>query len=336
VIVEIDQKSGFCFGVRNAIGKAEETLNTEDTLYSLGHIVHNELEVKRLQEMGLKTINHDEFFQLKDCKVLIRAHGEPPSTYEYARKNNITLIDATCPVVLKLQQRVKKASESMKEVDGQVVIFGHQGHAEVTGLVGQTDDQAVVIDNPEDYRNLDLSRPMVVFSQTTKSVDDFRQLTENIKGQAQTQTNRVEVHDTICRQVSNRVPHLRNFAVRYELVIFVGGLYSSNAQVLFDVCKKQNDRSYFVSSPDDLQTEWFSEVNTVGVCGATSTPQWLMEKVAEKETTERWIPRLHPLSFHQQQKNKNLKLTSFLFNSNNLQKTKKPITKKYLKTHYTT
>ncbi len=280
MIVEIDQKSGFCFGVRNAIEKAEDTLNTEDTLYSLGHIVHNELEVKRLQEMGLKTINHDEFFQLKGCKVLIRAHGEPPSTYEYARKNNITLIDATCPVVLKLQQRVKKADETMRNENGQVVIFGHLGHAEVTGLVGQTNDQAVIIDNPEDYRNLDLSRPMVVFSQTTKSVDDFRQLTENIKGQAQ--TNRVEVHDTICRQVSNRVPHLRIFAVRYELVIFVGGRYSSNAQVLFDVCKKQNNRSYFVSSPDDLQADWFSKVNTVGVCGATSTPQWLMEKVAEK------------------------------------------------------
>ena len=280
MIVEIDQKSGFCFGVLNAIGNAEETLNTEDTLYSLGHIVHNELEVKRLQDVGLKTINHNEFFQLKDCKVLIRAHGEPPSTYEYARKNNITLIDATCPVVLKLQQRVKKASESMNELDGQVVIFGHQGHAEVNGLIGQTDDQAIIIENPDDYRNIDLTRPVVVFSQTTKSVDDLKRLTENIKNHAQ--TNWVEVHDTICRQVSNRVPHLQSFAIRFELVIFVGGLHSSNAQVLFNVCKKQNDRSYFVSSPDELQVGWFSGVNTVGVCGATSTPQWLMEKVAEK------------------------------------------------------
>ena len=280
MIVEIDQKSGFCFGVLNAIGKAEETLNTEDTLYSLGHIVHNELEVKRLQDVGLKTINHDEFFQLKNCKVLIRAHGEPPSTYEYARQNNITLIDATCPVVLKLQQRVKKASETMNELDGQVVIFGHRGHAEVNGLIGQTDDQAIIIDNPDDYHNIDLTRPMVVFSQTTKSVDDLKRLTENIKNHAQ--TNRVEVHDTICRQVSNRVPHLQSFAVRFDLVIFVGGLHSSNAQVLFNVCKKQNDRSYFVSSPDELQVGWFSGVNTVGVCGATSTPQWLMEKVAEK------------------------------------------------------
>jgi len=280
VIVEIDKKSGFCFGVLNAIGKAEESLKSEDMLYSLGHIVHNELEVKRLQQMGLKTINHDEFFQLKDCKVLIRAHGEPPSTYEHARLNNITLIDATCPVVLKLQQRVKKASETMNESDGQVVIFGHRGHAEVTGLVGQTDEKAILIENHEDYRHIDLSRPLVVFSQTTKSVDDFRKLTENIKNHAQ--TIRVEFHDTICRQVSNRIPHLQDFASRFEVIVFVGGRHSSNAHVLFDVCKKQNERSYFVSSPDELQVGWFSGVNTVGVCGATSTPQWLMEKVAEK------------------------------------------------------
>ena len=280
MIVEIDKKSGFCFGVLNAIGKAEESLKSEGVLYSLGHIVHNELEVKRLQEMGLKTINHDEFFQLKDCKVLIRAHGEPPSTYEYARLNNITLIDATCPVVLKLQQRVKKASEAMNELDGQVVIFGHQGHAEVTGLVGQTDEKTILIENPEDYQQIDLLRPLVVFSQTTKSVDDFKKLNENIKNHAQ--TNSVEFHDTICRQVSNRVPHLQDFASRFELIIFVGGRHSSNAHVLFDVCKKQNERSYFVSSADDLQANWFSGVSTVGVCGATSTPQWLIEKVAGK------------------------------------------------------
>lgn len=280
MIVEIDQKSGFCFGVLNAIGKAEETLNTEDMLYSLGHIVHNELEVMRLQEMGLKTINHDEFFQLKDCKVLIRAHGEPPTTYEYALRNNITLIDATCPVVLKLQQRVKKAAETMRKENGQVVIFGHQGHAEVDGLSGQANNQAIVIEHPDDFTKVDPSRPVVVFSQTTKSVGDFRKLTQNIQEQAK--QGRVESHDTICRQVSNRIPHLQQFSVLFDVVVFVGGRYSSNAQVLFDVCKKQNDRSYFVSSPDDLQANWFSGVNTVGVCGATSTPQWLMEKVAKR------------------------------------------------------
>ena len=280
MIVEIDQKSGFCFGVLNAIGKAEATLNTESMLYSLGHIVHNELEVKRLQEIGLKTIDHDEFFKLKDCKVLIRAHGEPPSTYEYARQNNITLFDATCPVVLKLQQRVKKAAETMREENGQVVIFGHQGHAEVDGLAGHANNNAIVIEFPDDIEKIDPSRPLVLFSQTTKSVDDFKKLAENIKNHAL--TNEVEVHDTICRQVSNRVPHLQQFAARYDVVVFVGGLRSSNAQVLFDVCKKHNKRSYFVSSPDDLHAGWFSGVNTVGVCGATSTPQWLMEKVAEK------------------------------------------------------
>lgn len=280
MIIEIDQKSGFCFGVVNAIGKAEKTLETEDMLYSLGHIVHNELEVKRLQKLGLHTINHGEFFKLKNCKVLIRAHGEPPSTYEYAMQNNITLIDATCPVVLKLQQRVKMAAETMHNENGQVVIFGHEGHAEVTGLAGQTNNEAIIIDNPEDYKKIDASRPMVVFSQTTKSVDDFRKLTENIQNQSQ--NGWVKAHDTICRQVSNRVPHLQKFVVRFDLVIFVGGLHSSNAKVLFDVCKKHNQSSYFVSSPEDVQADWFSGVETIGICGATSTPQWLMEKVAGK------------------------------------------------------
>ena len=280
MIVEIDQKSGFCFGVRNAIGKAEETLDSGGLLYSLGHIVHNESEVERLRQIGLITITHDDLLKLKDCTVLIRAHGEPPATYEYARQNNITLIDATCPVVLKLQQRVKKAAESMRQENGQVVIFGHQGHAEVTGLVGQTNNQAIIIDHPDDYKKLDLSRPIEIFSQTTKSVDDFKKLTENIRNHSQ--ASRVEAHDTICRQVSNRVPHLQEFATRFDLVVFVGGKYSSNARVLFDVCKKQNQRSYFVSSPDELCPEWFSGIETVGICGATSTPQWLMEKVAER------------------------------------------------------
>lgn len=280
MIVEIDQKSGFCFGVLNAIGKAEETLETEDMLYSLGHIVHNELEVKRLQEIGLKTINHDEYFKLKDCKVLIRAHGEPPSTYEYAHQNNITLIDATCPVVLKLQQRVKKAYENMQKDQGQVVIFGHLGHAEVDGLIGQTNNEAIVIEQSDDLKKIDTSRPVVVFSQTTKSVDEFKTLTGNIQNQSQ--NGRVEAHDTICRQVSNRVLYLQKFAVRFEVIVFVGGQRSSNAQVLFDVCRKFNARSYFVSSPEELRADWFSGVETVGVCGATSTPQWLMEQVAAK------------------------------------------------------
>jgi len=280
VNIEIDNKSGFCFGVQNAIGKAEDALRGDDQLYSLGHIVHNEVEVDRLQKMGLKTIDHDEFFRLKDCKVLIRAHGEPPSTYEYARNNNITLIDATCPVVLKLQQRVKTAAEKMHEENGQLVIFGHQGHAEVTGLIGQTNNEVVVIDRPEDYKKIDPAQPVVVFSQTTKSVADFKKLARNLQEQAT--SGKVETHDTICRQVSNRVPHLEKFAVRFDVVLFVGGQRSSNAQVLFDVCKQHNPRSYFVSSPDDLKAEWFSGAESLGISGATSTPQWLMERIAER------------------------------------------------------
>lgn len=279
MIVEIDNKSGFCFGVRTAIGKAEQTLDEGGILYSLGHIVHNEQEVERLNEMGLVTINHDEFFKLKDCSVLIRAHGEPPSTYEYARLNNITLIDATCPVVIKLQQRVKKAGEALQNEGGQLVIFGHKGHAEVVGLAGQTKNEAIIIDNLQEIQKLDLSKPIEIFSQTTKSVDEFKKLTENIRNQSQ---GRVEAHDTICRQVSNRVPHLQEFAQKYELVVFVGGRQSSNAKVLFEVCKMQNERSYFISSIEELEKNWFSGINTVGVCGATSTPQWLMEKVAER------------------------------------------------------
>jgi len=279
VIIEIDHKSGFCFGVVNAIGKAEKTLKSEDMLYSLGQIVHNEHEVTRLEKLGLRKINHDEYFRLKDCKVLIRAHGEPPSTYEYAAKNNITLIDATCPVVLKLQERVKKAAEKMSEENGQLVIFGHHGHAEIAGLIGQTNDSAIILDSAEDYKNIDPLRPVVVFSQTTKSVEEFKKLTRKI--QDQDQSGKVETHDTICRQVSNRVPHLEKFSVRFDLIIFVGGRFSSNAHVLFDVCKRNNDRSYFVTSPEELVPEWFSGIETIGICGATSTPHWLMEKVAE-------------------------------------------------------
>jgi len=279
VIVEIDQKSGFCFGVVNAIQKAEDILKSEETLYALGNIVHNEMEVKRLNELGLLTINHETYFALRDCKVLIRAHGEPPETYEYARQNNIELIEATCPVVLKLQQRVRSAAQSVKDRNGQVVIFGHLGHAEVVGLAGQADGQAIVIDHPDELNEIDGSRPIVLFSQTTKSVDDFRKLKANLE---EISTDEIETHDTICRQVSNRVPHLREFAARFDLVIFAGGRHSSNARVLFDVCKLVNERAYFVSSPDEINSEWLSGAEKIGICGATSTPQWLMEQIAEK------------------------------------------------------
>ena len=279
MIVEIDQKSGFCFGVVNAIQKAEEILKSEDTLYALGNLVHNELEVKRLHELGLRTINHETYFSLQNCKVLIRAHGEPPETYEYALKNQITLIDATCPVVLKLQQRVGSAAEEMSDNDGQIVIFGHQGHAEVIGLAGQAKGKAIVIDHPDELTDIDGSRPIVLFSQTTKSVEDFRKLKANLE---EISKNKIESHDTVCRQVSNRVPHLKQFAARFDVVIFAGGRQSSNARVLFDVCRNANAKTYFVSNPDELNPEWFSGVEKIGICGATSTPQWLMEEIAAK------------------------------------------------------
>lgn len=277
MLVEIDQKSGFCFGVVNAIRKAEEELGKNGQLYSLGHIVHNDSEVERLQELGLKTISHDEYFKLQNCRVLIRTHGEPPSTYEYARKNNIELIEATCPVVLKLQERIQKAHLNALKNNGQVVIFGHPGHAEVTGLAGQTNNKAIIVDDPNDLQKIDRSRPVEVFSQTTKSLQEFKKLQENLNKQAAG----VKTHDTVCRQVSNRAEHLRHFAARFDVVVFVGGKQSSNAKVLFNVCREVNEHAHFVSAPEEIERNWFSAMKTVGVCGATSTPQWLMEQVSE-------------------------------------------------------
>jgi 4-hydroxy-3-methylbut-2-enyl diphosphate reductase len=280
VKIEIDQKSGFCFGVKNAISKAEKMLGSEGFLYSLGHIVHNESEVKRLQDLGMLIINHEEYFSLKNCKVLIRTHGEPPSIYKYASENNIELIDATCPVVSKLQERVKSAGVAMEKENGQLVIFGNPDHAEVIGLANQNIQQPIVIENSDDFLKIDSLRPVELFSQTTKSVDEFSLLRKNIIEYSQ--NSKVKTHDTICRQVSNRVSHLTEFACRNDVIIFVGGKQSSNARVLFEVCKTNNDRSYFISTLDELLNEWFLNVETVGICGATSTPQWLMNQVALK------------------------------------------------------
>lgn len=279
MLVEIDQKSGFCFGVTRVIEKAEEMLSAGETLYALGSIVHNEEEVSRLTKLGLQIIDRTSFFKLCNCNVLIRAHGEPPETYEYARQNNINLVDGTCPVVLKLQQRVRKASDQATAKSGQVVIFGHPNHAEVIGLVGQADGNAVVVEDAGDLARVDASQPVTLFSQTTMSVEGFR----NLKAELEQKLGKeIEVHDTICRQVANRVPYLQEFATRHEVIVFVGGKQSSNARVLFEACKKVNERAYFVHSPEDLDSAWFSGVQSVGVCGATSTPQWLMEAVARK------------------------------------------------------
>ncbi len=278
-IIEIDHKSGFCFGVTHAIRKAEQYLAQNPALYCLGDIVHNEMEVQRLAAKGLNVIDRETFFTLKNCTVLLRAHGEPPATYQYARENNITLIDGTCPVVLKLQERIRKASETMPRENKQLVIFGKEGHAEVDGLNGQTGNTAIIVQNENDLTKIDPERAVTLFSQTTMAVSDFRELAQKIS-----QTNRageLTVHDTICRQVSNREPHLRVFAARFDVVIFVGGAKSSNAKVLFHACLEVNPQTHFVSSPEELKNEWFNDAKTIGICGATSTPQWLMEKIAQ-------------------------------------------------------
>lgn len=279
VKVEIDHKSGFCFGVVNAIKKAEETLDQGGKLYCLGDIVHNGMEVKRLEATGLVTIDRETFFTLKNCQVLLRAHGEPPETYEYARANNIELVDATCPVVLKLQQRVKKAFREMEQKDGQIIIFGKKGHAEVTGLNGQTNNQSIIVEDEDDLQKINPNKPAYLFSQTTKSLDQFHDLAGKI---GQKSTGKLVVKDTICRQVANRVPRMKEFATQHDILIFVGGKKSSNAKFLFDVCKMENPNSYFISSAEELNPEWFEGKESAGICGATSTPKWLMENVAEQ------------------------------------------------------
>ncbi len=276
--VTIDEKSGFCFGVVNAIDMAEDTLQQEEKLYCLGDIVHNGMEVNRLESLGLETIDREHFFKLKDCKVLLRAHGEPPSTYEYARENNIKLIDATCPVVLKLQLRVKKAHEEMEQKDGQIILFGKPGHAEVIGLSGQTNDEAIIIENEDDLKKIDAEKKAYFFSQTTKSIEKFHHLAKKIKNRS---SQEIQVKDTICRQVANRVPRLTSFAKEHEIILFVGGKKSSNARFLFEVCQESNKHSYFVSNKDEIDVTWFDGKSTVGICGATSTPQWLMEEIAD-------------------------------------------------------
>ncbi len=278
--VEIDKNSGFCFGVINAIKAAETELQKTDKLYCLGDIVHNGKEVARLEKLGLDSISKEKYFTLKNCKVLIRAHGEPPETYEYAKKNNIELIDATCPVVLTLQEKVKHSYKKRHKENGQVVIFGKKGHAEIVGLNGQTKHNAIIVENTNDIQKIDMTRPISLYAQTTKPIDQFKEIagviTEKIKPNVD-----VEIKDTICRQVSNRVPNLKQFVARFDLILFVAGKKSSNGQYLFSVSKKENPNSHFISKIEEINKSWFKGVNTVGICGATSTPNWLMEQVKE-------------------------------------------------------
>ena len=278
--IQIDPNSGFCFGVVYAIQMAEDELEDGEVLYCLGDIVHNDREVDRLKHKGLKIISHEDLEKLRDCKVLIRAHGEPPSTYELAIRQNITLIDASCPVVLKLQNRIKNTYDRFGG-EGQIVIYGKPGHAEVNGLKGQTMQRAIIIYKEEDLEKIDYTKPIQFFSQTTKSTEDFYRLKEEIIRRAAEKGNvEVTANDTICRQVSNREPNLVKFAAEYDKIVFVAGKKSSNGKVLFEVCRNVNPKSYFISSEDELREEWFDPEDRIGICGATSTPMWLMEKVA--------------------------------------------------------
>jgi 4-hydroxy-3-methylbut-2-enyl diphosphate reductase len=279
--IEIDQKSGFCFGVVKAITKAEEELAKGEVLYCLGDIVHNGLEVDRLEKMGLITIDHQQFEKLQDVKVLLRAHGEPPSTYEIAKKNNITLIDASCPVVLKLQSRIKNAYETIPTPDTQIVIFGHIGHAEVNGLMGQTNNKAIVIENEDDLYKVDMTKNIRLFSQTTKSLEGFNNLVTTVAGKISNEAT-FESYDTICRQVANRLPNISTFALENDIVVFVSGKKSSNGKVLYEHSKSINPKTYIVSDASEIEGLQLDLTKKIGICGATSTPRWQMEKVAEK------------------------------------------------------
>jgi 4-hydroxy-3-methylbut-2-enyl diphosphate reductase len=279
--IEIDKKSGFCFGVVNAISKAEEELAKGDTLYCLGDIVHNGQEVERLTRLGLITIDHEQFEKLHNVKVLLRAHGEPPATYQIAKENNLTLIDASCPVVLKLQSRIKKAYLNAPSSENQIVIYGKKGHAEVNGLVGQTDEKAIVIESEADLSKLDFSKKIYLFSQTTKSLDGFNHLVTTLSKKIINKDD-FEFSDTICRQVANRIPNITTFAKKNDIVIFVSGEKSSNGKVLYEHSKKINPNTYFVTEADEVTTLELDLTKKIGICGATSTPRWLMEAIAEK------------------------------------------------------
>lgn len=278
-LIEIDENSGFCFGVTTAISKAEEELKKTGRLYCLGDIVHNSDEVERLRSIGLVTITHDQMAELHDVKVLLRAHGEPPSTYELARRNNIEIIDATCPVVLRLQRRIKDTYSHTPRP--QIVIYGKKGHAEVVGLVGQTQGNAIVVENTDQLSSVDMDKDIALYSQTTKSLDGFSEMIERIAA-SKKEDSKFEYYDTICRQVANRVERLKSFAANHHTVLFVAGEKSSNGRILYGHCHDANPRTYLVSNENHIQPEWLIGADSIGICGATSTPRWLMENVKRK------------------------------------------------------
>lgn len=286
MLVETDKQSGFCFGVQNAVEIAEKALLNGEKVFSLGPIVHNDKEVERLSSLGLVSIKHDEFQKLRDCKVLIRAHGEPPETYDTAAKNNITIIEATCPIVKKLQSRIKESWLKTKGGKGQVVIFGKTGHAEVVGLQGQINNEGILVSGPEDFAKIDVTKPVYLFSQTTMSVREYKILTDTLR--AKMLDNNISepdkslvINKTICGQVSNREPHLKAFAKKHDTIIFVSGKESSNGKMLYSVCRDINPDTHFVSSAEELDPSWFKGKSSAGICGATSTPKWLIENIRD-------------------------------------------------------
>lgn len=284
--IEIDQKSGFCFGVQNAVEVAENALREGETVYSLGSIMHNDMEMKRLSSLGLVTVDHDQFRTLKNCRVLIRAHGEPPETYRIAIENNITIIEATCPIVRRLQSRIKKAWTDISKRNGQVVIFGKPGHAEVIGLLGQTNNEGLLVSNEADLEIIDFSRPVALFSQTTMEISEFGKIRQLIFDRMKTKgiadpVQDLLVYNTVCGQVSGREPNLRAFAAKHDTVIFVSGRDSSNGRMLYSVCKKINPDTHFISSVEEINLSWFEGKESVGICGATSTPRWLIRQVKD-------------------------------------------------------
>jgi 4-hydroxy-3-methylbut-2-enyl diphosphate reductase len=284
--VEIDSQSGFCFGVENAVNIAEKALLKGEKVFSLGPIVHNDKEVERLSTLGLTYIDHEMFRTLINCKVLIRAHGEPPETYQIAERNNITIIEATCPIVKRLQSKIKETCRKTKEGNGQVVIFGKSGHAEVVGLLGQTNNEGILVSGPDDLWKIDINKPVYLFAQTTMSVRDYNNFTDILSlkmkenGISKTGKNFV-INNTICGQVSNREPHLKTFALKHDTIIFVSGRESSNGKMLYSVCRDVNPDTHFVSSPKEIDISWFIGKNSVGICGATSTPKWLIENIRD-------------------------------------------------------
>lgn len=286
MVVEIDKQSGFCFGVQNAVEIAEKALLKGEKVFSLGPIVHNDKEVDRLSTLGLVSIDHEKFKELKDCKVLIRAHGEPPETYAIAEKNNLSIIEATCPIVKRLQSKIRDAWIRTKEGDGQVVIFGKQGHAEVVGLQGQINNEGIIVSGPADFRKIDISKPVYLFAQTTMSVREYSILSEILctkmmENGITDMTKNLIINKTICGQVSNREPHLKAFARKHDTIIFVSGRESSNGKMLYSVCKNINPDTHFVSSQEELDKSWFTGKNSIGICGATSTPKWLIENIRD-------------------------------------------------------